>query len=149
MSDKQISTETGWVFGTQVKSGASVTLLNKTGITYHVKPVLLSNINRYLQTASSIFDVSGGIDLSSVQARTEFIDMNEPVMVYSHNNYADTGQLTLRGEDMKSPLFDPFFAGVPVHAVKALLPLIPAIYLFGDPFYMESSYMEAKTSKTS
>ncbi len=149
MSGKQVSTETGWVFGIQVKSGASVTLLNKTGITYHVKPVLVSNINRYLQTASSIFDVSGGIDLSSVHARTEFIDMSKPAIVYCENNYADTGQLTLRGEDLKSPLFDSFFAGVPVYAVKALLPLIPAIYLHGDPFYKKTPYPETKTLETS
>jgi predicted house-cleaning NTP pyrophosphatase (Maf/HAM1 superfamily) len=137
MSGMLVSAETGWVFGIQVKSGASIVLLNRTSIAYHIKPILSPGIIHYIKTAPSIFDVSGGIDLSTVRSRLRFIDMTQPITYFSENNYGEAGQLTLYGRDLESPLFDTLFAGVPIQAINAFLPLINNIYLHGDPLYNE------------
>lgn len=139
LSGQQIVTDTGWVFRMQLKSGNTAQLLNRTKITYTVQKLSSKDINYYVTHGGNILNVPAGLDLTTPQARSRFINMNEPVIVQKVNNLGHKGFLNLRGNNLQSPIFDAMFAGVPVHAIRTLLPSVNDIYLHGDPFYQEET----------
>lgn len=135
MSGTRVSTETGLLLVIGVKSGRLVTLFNNIGLSYVMNKFDQNYIADYVATEKVItLSVPIGIDLSGVEARTRYVDMSQPITYTRKNHLAHEGQLTLDGHDLESPLFDPFFTGVPTHAIKALLPIVNDIYLHGDPY---------------
>lgn len=133
ISGKQVATDTGWVLGMQVKSGAAIQLLNSTRISYKMRDLSVEEIDHYVQTHSQVLHVPVGIDLSTAPARMFYIDTKAPVTFSAYNSFGETGHLTLEGGDLNISLFNPIFSGVPVHAIRALLPMLDEIYLHGNP----------------
>ncbi len=63
-----------------------------------------------------------------------FIDVSQPVSFYAKNHMGQEGELRLQSTDLHSPVLDPYFCGVPVHAIGAFLPKLNDIYLHADLF---------------
>lgn len=138
VNGQHVSTETGWMIGMPAKSGASIHLHGKVGIEHDFKLLSLEIIKDYMRTSRTQFDVPVGFDLKTKSARSKFIDMTKKITYYSENMfYGEEGYLTLDGFDLQSQLFDSFFAGVPVYAIRALLPLLNNFYLHGDEIFEE------------
>lgn len=135
-AEKRVITETAWVLSILAKSNVFVISLgNRTGISYVIRPISTEEIDDYLVTTPTALNVPVGIDLSNAQARMRFIDMERPVRYYNVNHIGKGKRTTLDDHDLESPLFDPFFSGVPTYAINALLPLVNDIYRYGDPYF--------------
>jgi predicted house-cleaning NTP pyrophosphatase (Maf/HAM1 superfamily) len=134
INGKRVTTDTGWVLGMRLQSGASVRLQNSTRLSYTIKSLLPQEIDHHLKTTPNIFDVTAAMDLSTASVRGRFVDMRTAVTLEAFNSFGYTDTLTLPGNDLYLSLFNPLFAGVPVHAIQALLPSLEEIYLQGDPF---------------
>jgi len=138
ISGKQVTTETGWVLGMRLQSGASIQLLNSTSISYTMRSQSAEEVRRYVEETPEVRRVSGGLDLSISTVRTSRIDLSHPITFRMHNSFGRTKNLSLPAEDLYLSLFNPIFSGVPVFAIRALLPKVYQIYLHGDPIDDES-----------
>lgn len=134
----EVSTVTSWVLVMYSKSGSTLEFLNISKIKYSINPMSATAIHEYVQSEPNVLSVPIGLDLSTSSARKRFIDVSQPVSFYAKNHMGQEGELRLQSTDLHSPVLDPYFSGVPVHAIRALLPKLNEIYLRGDPFYEET-----------
>lgn len=132
-SGGEVTTYTSWVLLMTAKSGSTIELLNTATITYSIAPLSATEIRDYVDGHPRALTVPVGLDLSDAADRERYIDFSQPVSFYGKNHLGHSGILHLDSSDLASPLFDPYFSGVPTHPIEALLPHVHDIYLHGDP----------------
>jgi predicted house-cleaning NTP pyrophosphatase (Maf/HAM1 superfamily) len=131
-SGNRVTCDTGWVFGVPLKSGASILLTNSTKISYTMKHLSPDVIRAYVEHTPSVLNIAGAIDLSTMQARGPYIDTTIPVTFTAYTCFGNDGELTVEGSTVYASVLNPLFAGVPVHAIRAFLHVLPEIYTVGD-----------------
>ena len=119
MNGHAIITEIGWDFGMMLASRASAEFFHTTRILCRLKNLPPEMIQDYVSTSPIILQVSAGLDLSTVESRLTFIDMAYPVLITKTDHLGHAGHILRSGKDIVSPMFDPYFAGVPIHAIDA------------------------------
>jgi predicted house-cleaning NTP pyrophosphatase (Maf/HAM1 superfamily) len=131
LSGNQAATTTGIVATVPVRSnrwGRWIKLYCEVHVAYAIRPLPQEEIAAYVAGNPQVLDVAGGLDLSTPEARSQYVDPEVPMMISYINPLNEHSVLEIAHHNVQDVTLNTFFAGAPKRPIEHLASLAPRIY---------------------
>lgn len=126
LRNRSFTSNTGISFFVPTRSGRFISLAQHVWVKLQARDFTVAEAEDYVATYQpNILKIAGGVDLSHALARELFLKQDTPVIVSVTGSW---GSRNITIEYSEIAALDSYFFGAPIHPIRALLAVLPALY---------------------